>query len=272
MSVGRYWLLTIPHYVFTPFLPQGVAYIRGQLEQGAGGFLHWQVLAVFDRNVRLAGVRKVFGDVHAELSRSSAADDYVWKEDTRVPNTQFELGRRAVRRNCKRDWAEVWESAVAGSIMEIDPAIRVQHYRTLRTIGSDHCKTMPMERRVHVFWGRSGTGKSRRAWDEAGFDAYSKDPRTKFWDGYSGQEKVVIDEFRGGIDVAHILRWCDRYPVRVEIKGASVPFAATEIWITSNVDPRNWYPDLDADTKEALLRRLEIVHFNGNPFIGNNAQ
>jgi len=35
-------------------------------------------------------------------------------------------------------------------------------------------------------------------------------------DGYRGQEHVVFDEFRGGIDISHVLRWFDRYPVIVE--------------------------------------------------------
>lgn len=91
--------------------------------------------------------------------------------------------------------------------------------------------------------------------------AYSKDPRSKFWDGYQDQPNVVIDEFRGGIDVSHILRWCDRYPVRVEIKGSSKPFMARKIWFTSNVDPREWYPELDKETLDALLRRFNIIHF-----------
>lgn len=118
-----------------------------------------------------------------------------------------------------------------------------------------------MERTTVAFWGPTGTGKSRTAWDEAGMDAYPKDPRTKWWDGYTGQEHVVVDEFRGGIDVAHLLRWLDRYPVLVETKGGSIPLRATKFWFTSNLDPRNWYPDLDAETQAALIRRLEIKHF-----------
>lgn len=113
-----------------------------------------------------------------------------------------------------------------------------------------------------LFWGRTGSGKSRRAWQEAGWDAYPKDPRTKFWDGYRGQEHVVVDEFRGGIDVAHLLRWLDRYPVLVEIKGSSVPLTATKIWFTSNLHPRDWYPALDEDTLNALMRRIKITHFD----------
>lgn len=99
--------------------------------------------------------------------------------------------------------------------------------------------------------------------------AYSKDPRTKWylicnlrWCGYKGQGNVVIDEFRGVIDISHILRWLDRYPVCVEVKGGSRPLRASQIWITSNLDPRLWYPDLDAETLSALLRRLNITHFN----------
>jgi len=115
---------------------------------------------------------------------------------------------------------------------------------------------------VVVYWGRSGTGKSRKAWEEAGFDAYPKDPNTKFWDGYQSQENVVIDEFRGKIDISHMLRWLDRYPVIVECKFGATTLRATKIWITSNVDPRLWYPGLNQDSLEALLRRLTITHFN----------
>lgn len=117
------------------------------------------------------------------------------------------------------------------------------------------------EKVVKVFWGKTGTGKSRRAWEEAGWDAYPKDPNTKFWDGYQHQENVVIDEFRGKIDISHMLRWLDRYPVIVECKFGAVSFNARKIWITSNKNPRDWYPDLDSETVDALLRRLEITEF-----------
>jgi len=263
MSQGVYWLLTIPHANFTPFLPPDVAYVRGQLERGADtGFLHWQLLVVYSRKCRLAAVKKTFGNgIHAELSRSNAADAYVWKDDTRVDGTQFELGQRAIRRNAPTDWLQVRNSAVLGRLDSIPDDIYVRCYNQLRRIESDHLQAVGHERRVRVYWGATGTGKSRRAWDEASFGAFPKDPRSKFWDGYRGQEHVVIDEFRGGIDIAHLLRWLDRYPVIVEVKGASTVLSATNIWITSNLDPRLWYPDLDQETIGALIRRMEITHF-----------
>jgi len=186
----------------------------------------------------------------------------VWKDATRVEGTQFEYGAKPIQRNDKKDWEEIWELARTNQLSKIPADVRVQSYRTLRTIASDFSKPVGMERTCHVFWGKSGTGKSRRAWEEAGMDAYSKDPRSKFWDGYNGEENVVIDEFRGGIDVAHLLRWTDRYPVRVEIKGSSKPLWATTLWITSNLSPREWYKELDDDTQAALMRRLTVVHFD----------
>jgi len=117
-----------------------------------------------------------------------------------------------------------------------------------------------MVRSVTVLWGPTGTGKTRRAWELGGVDAYPKIPNTKFWDGYQGQKAVIIDEFRGDISISNLLRWFDRYPVLVEIKGSSTVLLADTIILTSNLDPRAWYPDIDEPTRDALFRRLEITH------------
>jgi len=268
MSVGRYWILTIPHHGYVPYLPKTVVFVKGQLEKApTTGYLHWQMVCVFAKNVRLSGVKSVFGDgVHAELSRSSAADAYVHKEDTSVEGTRFELGQRAVKRNSNTDWEAIRTSAKSGNFDDIPADVYIRCYSQLKSIAKDHLRPAPIERTISVYWGRTGTGKSRRAWDEAGMDAYPKDPRSKFWDGYRSHKHVVIDEFRGAIDIGHVLRWFDRYPVIVEAKHGATILAATHIWITSNLEPRLWYPDLDPETTAALLRRLTVTHFNGNPF------
>lgn len=258
---GVFWLLTIPHASFTPYLPPPCNWIKGQLECGDSGFLHWQIVVAFSKKSSLATVRECFGAVHGELTRSDAAAEYVWKDDTAVDGTRFEYGCKPFRRNSATDWESVWTAAIAGDLSAIPASVRVVSYRTLRTIAADHSIAVPIVRTCHVFWGTTGTGKSRRAWDEAGLEAYSKDPRSKFWDGYQSQKHVVIDEFRGGIDISHMLRWLDRYPVRVEIKGSSRPLVAESFWITSNICPRAWYPETDGDTIEALLRRMVVTQF-----------
>lgn len=262
-AIGRYWILTIPHHEFVPYLPVGIQWIKGQLESGAGGYLHWQVVIAFPKNARPSAVRNIFGPHHCELTRSDAAIDYVWKDDTAVAGTRFELGQRLLRRDRKRDWDAVWDSAKSGDLEAIDACLRVQHYRGLKQIAADYLAPLAIEKVVDVFWGPTGTGKSRRAWAEAGLDAYPKDPRTKFWCGYGGQPHVVIDEFRGGIDIAHLLRWLDRYPVTVETKGSATVLRASRIWFTSNLAPEFWFPGLDPATLAALRRRLRVTHFPG---------
>jgi len=260
---GIFWILTIScaEYPLQPELKDELCWIRGQQEIGAGGFLHWQVIVAFHQKASSRTLRRLYPGVNAELTRSAAAAEYVWKEDSRVENTQFEFGVRPIQRNSKVEWDKIWESAIKGDLLSIPANIRIQNYRTLRCIQSDFARPVGIDRTCNVFHGPTGTGKSRRAWQEATIDAYPKDPRTKFWCGYNGQPNVVIDEFRGGIDIAHLLRWLDRYPVNVEIKGSSVCLLAKTIWITSNIPPEKWYPELDHETLQALLRRLVVVEF-----------
>lgn len=261
-SNGRYWILTIPAHSFTTYLPNSVTWIKGQLELGETGYLHWQIICSFGKTVRLSHVKKVFGDgVHAELTRSDAAEDYVWKDETSVAGTRFELGSKPLKRACPKDWDAILSSAKSGCFDDIPSDVYIRSYSALKKIRADSLEPAAIERKIRVFWGRTGSGKSKRAWEEAGLEAYPKDPRSKFWDGYREHSNVVIDEFRGGIDISHILRWFDRYPVIIEVKGSSTVLKAVNIWITSNIHPREWYPTLDAETKAALERRLEIVHF-----------
>lgn len=259
---GRYWILTIPSHEFTPYLPPGIQWIRGQLEVGDGGFKHWQLALSTCDKTRGTTLKRTFGSsAHIELTRSKAAEEYVWKEETRVQGTQFELGQRKLRRNNAVDWDSVRRSAISGDFDSIPSDIYVRCYNQLRRISTDHLRPIAMERNCTVLWGRTGTGKSRSAWDAAGHESYPKTPTTKFWDGYRGEEHVVIDEFRGAIEISHLLRWLDRYPCIVEVKGGATVLRATHIWITSNLDPRLWYPTIDQETLDALLRRLTITHF-----------
>lgn len=135
---GTWWIITAPHHSFVPYLPPTCRYLSGQLELGEGGFLHWQFVVCFRTKVSLAAVRKIFGDSHAELTRSEAARDYVHKEDTRVEGTTFELGKLPFNRGEPTDWDEVRELAIAGTLASIPSDVFVRNYNALRRIGSDH--------------------------------------------------------------------------------------------------------------------------------------
>lgn len=123
-----------------------------------------------------------------------------------------------------------------------------------------------------VFYGPPGTGKSFAASQTAlanfGEDVYYLDlsGETVWWDGYTGQKCVVIEEFYGQMKIGYMLKLLDRYPLQVQTKGSYVPFLADVIFITSNEHPRMWYgkgsapgepSKIPIDILNALSRRLE---------------
>lgn len=125
-----------------------------------------------------------------------------------------------------------------------------------------------------VYYGPPGTGKSRRACHEAGVDAYYVAPPEggKLWfDGYEGQENVVIDEFDGHFcKKTWLNRLLDRYPMRVPVKGSTVPFLAKKIWITTNKEPVSWYKDGLGPLHRRLSGSLGcMVHMPGFDASGN---
>jgi hypothetical protein len=117
------------------------------------------------------------------------------------------------------------------------------------------------------YWGPTGAGKSHIAfqhWDSN--DCYKFSHRDNgFWNNYTGQRKLVINEFRGEIPFAELLEICDKWPYDCKRKGkSSIPLLATEIIITSCDRPENIYKHSlsDNDKIGQLLRRIEIIELN----------
>lgn len=204
---ARYWIATIPFADWQPHLPDSVAWVKGQRELGDGGYDHWQFVFSFTKKTTLSKVRTIFPTRgHYEPTRSDAAINYCTKLETRI-GEPFEFGTKVFNPSCSTDWQQIRENAMAGNLEEIPPEIFIRYYHSLRSIRADYTRPAAVLRTCTVYWGETGAGKSRRAWDEGGSDSYPKCPRSKFWCGYSGQSSVILDEFRGGIDVSHILRF-----------------------------------------------------------------
>lgn len=262
-----WWMVTVPFermkpedYLVDGQLVETLQYMKGQAEIGGNTeYKHWQIVVCLKKKQRLSGIKKIFGRyAHLEPTRSAAALEYVWKDDTKVAGSEFEFGNMPMKRNVAKDWEGIWENAVKGELMNVPADIRVRCYSSLKRIEKDNMKPDACERQIYVLIGDTGVGKSHRAWNAAGLDAFPKDPNTKFWDGYQGQENVVIEEFRGKIDISHILRWFDKWPVCIENKGGGTVLKAKKIFITSNLSPVQWYPNLDEGTLAALMRRLKV--------------
>jgi len=230
------------------------------LEIGSeSGYAHWQFTFVLKNKASLNAVKKFFPKTgHYELTRSSNVDAYVWKDETSA-GERFEFGSKPMRRNNKADWEEVRTSAIKGALSEIPADIYIRCYNSLRRIAADNLKPIGIDKSVFVLWGPTATGKSHRAW--AAFpNAYSKDPRTKWWSGYDGHEDVIIDDFRSDWwSLTEMLSLLDRYEKRVETKGGFRQLRAKKIVITSLCHPMDSYQWSQKETSSQLSRRIDEV-------------
>jgi len=266
---ARYWLGTVhtQHGVFVPptELRGGsslLVWLRGQEEVGEGGTRHWQLFAAFSKKVRLAKVKEEVCNGHWEPSRSEAAEEYVWKEDTRVAGTQFEVGQKTFNPNNASDWARIRDLAKSGRIntlLDEEPEIAIKHYKTLKQIGVDHMvKPDDMASCTGVYiYGPPGVGKSKFVRDHYGQDLYIK-AQNKWWDGYQGQKFALLDDLDTKVLGHHIKIWADKYAFTAEVKGGTMQIRPWKFIMTSNYSPNDLFED--PVLAEAIKRRCQIIY------------
>lgn len=261
---ARYWLLTIPFdaYQLPTELPKQLAYLAGQQEEGATtNYHHYQLIAIFKRAVRLAAVKSLFGkSCHAEPSRSEAANEYVFKDDTYIPGTRFELGTKPFKRNSKTDWDSAKSLAKQGKLDDCPADIYIKYYRTLKLIAMDNMKKPTDLDACCGIWiyGPPGVGKSFYARRHYGPDIFFK-PQNKWWDGYQHEKTALIDDFDSK-QLGHLLKiWADRYSFVAETKGSSMHIRPDRIIITSNYSIKDLFNE-DQSLCDAISRRFYIIH------------
>jgi hypothetical protein len=114
-------------------------------------------------------------------------------------------------------------------------------------------------------YGSTGTGKSHYAFNNYSPDTHYLYPNDGgWWDGYTGQEIVIINEFRGGIMYSELLELLDKWPKTVRRRGREpVPFLAKLVIITSSLHPKNIYQGVleKDDSIDQLLRRIKVIEF-----------
>jgi hypothetical protein len=117
---------------------------------------------------------------------------------------------------------------------------------------------------VVVYWGRTGSGKTRSVYDNLSSkeDLYVH-PGGAWFDGYDAHPIVLFDDYAGSeFKLQYLLKLIDRYPMQVPVKGGFVSFIPQEIYITSNLNPEDWYRNAHPEHVSAMFRRFtNIVHF-----------
>lgn len=118
---------------------------------------------------------------------------------------------------------------------------------------------------INVICGPTAVGKTRGVFEKYKRNVYKLEMGdgsngSTFWNGYDGQDIILIDDFYGQLKLDYLLRILDRYPQQFNTKGGFTWRVATKIFITSNEKPENWYKGVqNKDVKAALYRRFDNV-------------
>ena len=267
--------------IFVPPDPR-ITYFLGQVEECPDtGRLHVQGWIRLSTPVRQRAVIRMFADldehvyVRPQRGNNDQARDYVTKEDTKRSGT-LEWGtlpESGTRNDLLYVKSRLEEGATLMELFHEDECFAplVKYNRGLQAAqqalqaGRDRAEVT-----VEALCGDPGVGKS--------YGVRLREPELfvleppnvgggpVWWDGYDSEPAVLIDDYEGWMQWSQLLRVLDRYPVRVPVRGSSVPLAATRIYLTSNKMPRDWHPRR-LDRFDALKRRLhKVYHCTGESF------
>lgn len=243
-----------------------VDYCIGQLEKGANGTPHIQAALYIADPVRGShwGTAPFYHKGVLSAEGAYAIQRYCQKLDTRVDGP-FTYGTSPVISRVNYDAA--LELAKEGRIYEITPRLVISNYVNLKKIAHDHttARTTDNVRGIWI-WGPPGSGKSHYARTLAGNEKVYVKAQNKWFDGYTGQSFILLDDFDdGGSCLGHYLKiWTDKWGCSGEVKGGNVSLMHNSFVITSNYLPCQWYKDV---LLQAVVRRFKFIQIEDRQIV-----
>ena len=263
-----------------------------QWEEGEGGYLHGQghlwccpqqrlrrVIEILHQG-RLAGE-----SVHAQVSRDAYAsirycldgakrhqEDALWflkESKIRGYRGQANAGGKGTAFTTAAEELFTGKRTLQEVMIE-NPGMVAKNMRAFETCLSMRAKIKPTVNvmpEVYILWGLPGTGKSRSVWDnneQSEIFVPLIGNRAMWFDNYHGEKVLLLDDFDPGCcSLKYLLKLTDRYPMQLQVKCGSVWKHWEKVYLTSNENPRDWYPQETADTQAALMRRVTRVSHYG---------
>lgn len=232
---------------------------------------HYQGYIELKTPIRLKACQKLIGDPVAHLEKREGtreqARTYCMKNRSRIEEP-IEWGEwKAGGQGTRNDLHEIGELIVSGEarasdIAESNPSMYIRYHRGLKALQTEIDRKKIKDFRkveVHILHGEAGTGKTRRAVEQAKGDYHilTQGNGNNLWlDGYTNQKTLIIDDFYGWIKYGKFLTMLDGYKIPIEVKGGFVYPQWEKIIVTSNKPPDEWY---SRGMTPALKRRITSI-------------
>ena len=253
------WVFTKNNYTeeeYVNILESECKYIIIGKEVGESGTPHLQGFISFKDGKTLSYMKKhISQNAHFEPANGTPSQNYDYcskdgdfEERGIKPMTQAEKGAKG-----KEAIQQRWELAKSGKFDELPPEqIKIYEY-----IHQKYRKAEDLSI-LQNYWihGKSGCGKSSVI--RKTFPIFYTKPMSKWWDGYNGEEIVVLDD----IDPSHTFLsyylkiWCDHYVFNAEVKGGMLKIRPKVFIITSQYSPEEIFDE--KKTLEAINRRFTV--------------
>lgn len=215
----------------------------------------------------LGVIGRMFGPIHANVlpmyGSFAQNEAYCSKEG------QYRKLGNPPRQGTRDDLNEIKDAIMRGEIRADDVAVENptmfhQYGRTLDRLEAIALRKKWRTEMTEGIWytGVSGVGKSHKAFEGYNPDThYVKNLNEDWWNGYKGQETIILNEFRGQIPFAELLDLMDKWPKNVKWRcRESVPFLAKRLIITSIKHPKDIYVRQEGEPWEQFDRRCKIVN------------
>lgn len=239
---------------------------------------HLQGYVEFYDQLRRKQAQKRLGLLTAHMeprkgTREQAAN-YCKKEESRLPGTTFlELGNFGTEQGARTDLQQMVDCIIETpdeyTVWRKTPELYLKFGNNARhAIAMEQSKQVGKYKKVEVavIHGDTRTGKTRHVYDKHGSEnvytpIYSQSAG-KFWfDGYAGQDVLLINEFYGQARTSVMQNLLDNYRLRLEIKGGTCVSNWSKIYITSNCHPKEWYSHWESIPKKVEESFIERISY-----------
>ncbi len=220
------------------------------------GTPHIHIFLYYQNPISFKSIKKLFPRANIQECKGSPLQNFQYCSKDGDFITMGEMPKQGKR----TDIDEIRDVALETKSMK-EVVLVAKSYQAIKVAEQvlKYCEE-PRNWKPKVFWfyGATGTGKSREAYEVLGEDCYTCLSTGRWFDGYDAHANVLIDDMRKDFMKFHeLLRLLDRYAMRIETKGGTRQFLAKHIIITSAYHPRNMF-----ETREdvnQLLRRIDEV-------------
>jgi len=239
--------------------------VQGEITPTTNRF-HWQGYIQMINQCRMRKLKLMFGDmaVHLELARGTADDNKEYCSKIRTSTGQkFEFGK-AVSQGHRSDLESIKKCLDDGGGL-LDVAQNyfsdfIRYHRGFQKYKELIDKKKRKENRnvhVKVLSGPTGCGKSYRSVGQ-NLDAYVIDFQNgnEWWDGYNGEETIIIEEYNNDLACTRMLRLLDCYRLRLPVKGGFTYANWKKIIITTNLKRDELHASARQVHRDALNRRI----------------